>query len=473
MANRETSRLAPDPNSSGMTFSNYHSDPNVLSIPNSNSRDRRDSNITSTSISTSINHEGYEFSYLKIIFVIVLFIISMITFVSQTELTSLLFTNYGFDEPILLLYLNHGSWWALWVVQFVSIALLKSFKRYLNHIKGYDELNGKRWKGFRKAFASSVKAQHQNIFHTAELTTKANNPNYQIIYNDSTKSFKNYSTFFKSEALLYMIKMSVLLSIILNVAGVTWFIAMGLSTGSDVTAIYNCSAFTAYVFAIPILKEKFSWIKANSVITAVAGVFVVAYMGSSNQSNDANNYPYRLMGNLIILVGAILYGLYEVFYKKWCCPPSEIVSARRQATFSNFVMCLMGISTFFLLGIGMLTVHFSGLHHFKIPTNSKAILCIVLSLISNHLFSVSFLGLMSLTSPVLSSVASLLTILVVGVFEWTFRGIIITFAQLFGYLLIIIGFSLLSYASWNEISKEDVDDGYITDAESTYSASLA
>lgn len=408
----------------------------------------------------------------------------MITFVTQTELTSLLYSSYGFKEPILLLYLTHGFWWVLWPLQFISIASIKSIKKYIRFKRGYESVNGKPWKGFRKAFGSSVKAQHQNIFHTTELTTQANINNYELIYKDPKKSFKYYSQFYSSVAFWYVFKMSTLLAIILNIAGITWYVAMSYSTGSDVTAIYNCCAFTAYIFAIPILKEKFSWIKANSVLIAISGVFIVAYMGVSSSDTssassasspssslgDSGKYPHRLLGNFIIFIGAILYGLYEVYYKKWCCPPSELVSARRQATFSNFIMFLIGINTFFIMGIILIFVELTGIHHFEIPSNPKVIIIMSVSIMSNHLFSVSFLGLMSLTSPVFSSVASLITILVVGIFEWIFRGIIITLYQVFGYILIMIGFGILTYASWSEISKEDLDDEYITDSESTYSS---
>lgn len=425
----------------------------------------------SNNINFSRQSPAYEFSYLKLIFVVGLFILSLITFVVQTEYISLLYSDYKFDEPILLLYLTHGSWWALWPLQFIAVATFKTFKRYRSFKLGYNEINGKRWKGFRKSFASSVKAQFQNIFHTIELTANENISNYEIVYKDPKKSFKHYSQFFKSEAFKYIFKMSCLLCIVLNVAGLTWYIAMSLSSGSDVTAIYNCSAFTTYIFAIPILNEKFSWIKANSVLTAIIGVFVVAYLGNNSSADNNADYPNRLLGNLIIFIGAILYGLYEVYYKKWCCPPSEIVSARRQATFSNFIMCLIGINTFFLLGSGLLIVELIGLHHFKFPTNPKVILIIIVSVFSNMLFSVSFLGLMSLTSPVLSSVSSLVTILIVGLFEWKFRDIIITAYQLIGYLFIIIGFTLLTYECWNEVSQEDTeDDDFITDSESMNSS---
>lgn len=476
------------------------------------------------------------FSYTKIVFVVVLFLVSLVAFVIQTEVTSYLYSDLEFSEPILLLFLTHGSWWLLWPLQFIIIGIYKAFRRWKlykfnksNQLDGYmsihnSEVNlpssgtpgnrrtsmssssaaripsivdentntggiggastgasfpftvpNNKWKGWRKAFASSVKAQHRNIFHSAELTAGLNIKDYKIEYGRH-QNFKTYSNFFKSTAITYIFKSTFSLSFILNIAGLTWYIAMALSTGADVTAIYNCSAFTAYLFAIPILGDKFSWLKMSSVITAIGGVFIVAYTGKSSSSStdpdqpEVDKYPHRLMGNVIILIGAILYGLYEVIYKKKCCPPSNEVSARRQATFSNFSMCFIGINTLIILGIPMLFVHITGIHTFKIPSDSKSWFYIIISTFANLTFSCSFLALMALTSPVLSSVSSLVTILIVGLTEWLLRGQIISFGQWIGYLFVLIGFSLLTYASWNEISEEDQDDVLLTsDVESIIS----
>ncbi|QPG73998.1 hypothetical protein FOA43_001315 [Brettanomyces nanus] len=259
------------------------------------------------------------------------------------------------------------------------------------------------------------------------------------------------------------------LCIVLNIAASTWYIAMQLSTGADVTAIYNSSAFTAYVFAIPLLHEAFSWLKASSVIIAITGVAVVAYGGPSD-SQDTSKYPHRLLGDSIILGGAILYGFYEVLYKKECCPPSGDVSARREATFSNFTMCLIGINSCIVLSLLLLVAHLLGFYTVHLPKGTSAWWIVILSILSNMVFTLSFLGLMSLTSPVFSSVASLLTILLVGATEWMFRGISIGWLQLLGYCFIMTGFGLLTYASWSEISEEDTEDQLIdTDTESSYS----
>lgn len=78
-----------------------------------------------------------------------------------------------------------------------------------------------------------------------------------------------------------------------------------MTSASDVSAIYNCSAFTAYVFSIPLLGEKFRIDKAFAVAVSLAGVFMIAY-DSADSGTVAGSR--RLLGNLLISVGAVLYG---------------------------------------------------------------------------------------------------------------------------------------------------------------------
>lgn len=255
---------------------------------------------------------------------------------------------------------------------------------------------------------------------------------------------------------------------------------MSMTYPSDVTAIYNCSAFTAYAFAIPLLNEKFSWLKASSVIIALSGVFIVAYSGddSKDQPKEENPYPLRFWGNLLILTGAVLYGYYEVLYKKYLCIPehlSKITTPRRQLTFANFVMGFFGIYTLTILVTILIFAEVFHIHHFNLfdyGDNTTTIwLYISGSIVSNLLFSASFLSLMALTSPVLSSVSSLLTIFLIGLVEWWVFGNKLGFQQLVGDLLVIVGFVMLTIASWKEISEGNEDDE--VDAVSTYSFALS
>lgn len=94
-----------------------------------------------------------------------------------------------------------------------------------------------------------------------------------------------------------------------------------------------------------------------------------------------------------------------------------------------------------------------GYEKFEIPTGNAAWM-LAISVLANAIFSGSFLVLISLTSPVLSSVASLLTIFLVAITDWILTGERLTAAAIVGGLLIIAAFLLLSWSTWVEVNEE-------------------
>jgi drug/metabolite transporter (DMT)-like permease len=262
----------------------------------------------------------------------------------------------------------------------------------------------------------------------------------------------------------YMLRMTAFVTCALTVAGGSWYVAVNLTSPSDLTAIYNCSAFFAYAFSVPLLKEKLRFDKSLAVGVAIIGVLIVAYgdavptkhggksggsVGGGDPNNEANN---RVAGNLIIGVGSVLYGFYEVLYKKLACPP-EGTSPGRGMIFANTFGSLIGSFTLLVLWIPLPILHITGLELFELPRGEAAWMLFI-SVIANATFSGSFLVLISLTSPVLSSVAALLTIFLVAIVDWAWTGVPLSPAAVVGGLLIIAAFLLLSWSTYKEMAEE-------------------
>src|SRR5690606_8937884 len=76
--------------------------------------------------------------------------------------------------------------------------------------------------------------------------------------------------------LRYMAWTTATVTTALTIAGLAWYIAVSMTTPSDLTAIYNCSAFFAYAFSVPLLKEPLRLDKSIAVGVAIAGVLFVA-----------------------------------------------------------------------------------------------------------------------------------------------------------------------------------------------------
>jgi len=268
-----------------------------------------------------------------------------------------------------------------------------------------------------------------------------------------------------------MLRKTALVTCALTVAGGSWYVAVNLTSPSDLTAIYNCSAFFAYAFSVPILKEKLRFDKSFAVVVAIVGVLVVAYGDSTptvhggksggsvggspktpptdSEGSEASN---RVAGNLIIGVGSVLYGFYEVLYKRLACPP-EGTSPGRGMIFANTFGSLIGTFTLLVLWIPLPILHFTGLERFELPRDEAAWMLLI-SVLSNAVFSGSFLVLISLTSPVLSSVAALLTIFLVAIVDWALTGVPLSPAAVVGGLLIIAAFLLLSWSTYREMQAE-------------------
>ena len=371
-------------------------------------------------------------------------LVSLVSFVVQTETAVYIQHELKWNKAYCMLWLTHGSWSLLYPIQ---LAIIRVQKRKLS------------WPAFWR--------RHKYLVRTTAQMVQS-----QDLYLSPTTT--------ASQPWSYMFKTTAFITTFLTMAGGSWYVAVDMTSPSDLTAIYNCSAFFAYVFSILLLNDKLRLDKMVSVALAIAGVLIVAYGdkeepkhgshsgGATNPNQDPADRPdNKLIGNLVIGVGSVMYGFYEVLYKKYACPP-EGVSPGRSVVFANTFAGMIGTFTLCVLWIPLPILHYTGIEVFELPRGKTAALLAV-STLSNAVFSGSFLVLMSLTSPVLSSVAALLTIFLVAITDWLITGKPLSFAAITGGAFIIVAFCMLSWATYREMSEEqkkrEEDDGKIVDDE--------
>ncbi|KAF7547274.1 hypothetical protein G7Z17_g7828 [Cylindrodendrum hubeiense] len=396
---------------SSRNASPYHSE--MVQRPSFSRRSTMRSRSPRTAAAAESNTTRKKYTYAAFFLVV-----SLIAFCIQTELSAYIQHDLGWDKAYCMMYFTHGSWVVLWPVQ---LAILRIQKRDLP------------WPVFWK--------RHQQLLRTTAMMIET-----------QTLDVFRISVQQRARPLRYIVRFTAIITCSLTVAGLSWYIAVSLTTPSDLTAIYNCSAFFAYVFSVPILKEPLRLDKSVAVLIAIAGVLVVAYGDTKDgaKSAEASN---RFFGNLVIGVGSVLYGLYEVLYKRFACPP-EGVSPGRGMIFANTFGSCIGLFTLTVLWIPLPIIHFLGIEKFELPVASTCwlILCAVLA---NATFSGSFLVLISLTSPVLSSVAALLTIFIVALVDWFITGEPLSFAAIIGGAMIIVAFLGLTWSTYREMQEHE------------------
>lgn len=361
--------------------------------------------------------------------------VSLVAFTVQTELAAYVQHDLGWDKAYCMLYLTHGSWVLLWPAQ---LGVLRLQRRDMP------------WPAFWRR-------------HVWLLRNTAQMVEAQTL--DLPRGGKGAASPWG-----YMVRTTAVVTSALTVAGLSWYIAVNKTTPSDLTAIYNCSAFFAYAFSVPLLKEKLRLDKGVAVAIAIAGVLIVAYGDSGSKTTtpppqtpgedgapsarqqEAVGGGSRFFGNMVIGVGSVLYGLYEVLYKRYACPP-EGTSPGRGTIFANAFGSLVGAFTLLVLWIPLPVLHVLGWETFELPTGYTAWL-LFLSVVMNATFAGCFLVLISLTSPVLSSVAALLTIFMVAVVDWMWTGQPLSAAAIVGGCLIIAAFAMLSWSTWREMAED-------------------
>lgn len=352
--------------------------------------------------------------------------LSLISFVIQTETAVYIQHELGWNKAYCMLYFTHGSWSLLWPFQLLILRIQKW---------------NMPWESFWRRHVQIIRTTAQMV-ETQDLMVPRN----------------------QHSPIPYFIKMTTFITCSLTIAGGSWYVAVNMTSPSDLTAIYNCSAFFAYAFSVPILKEKLRLGKSFAVAVAIIGVLIVAYgdaaptkhggksggsVGGGPEENASNS---SLAGNLIIGVGSVLYGFYEVLYKRYACPP-EGTSPGRGMIFAMTFGSLIGCFTLTFLWVPIPILHYLGWETFALPRGQAAWL-LAISVLANATFSGSFLVLISLTSPVLSSVAALLTIFLVAIVDWAWTGKALSPAAIVGGLLIIAAFLLLSWSTYREMAEE-------------------
>ncbi len=107
------------------------------------------------------------------------------------------------------------------------------------------------------------------------------------------------------------------LTALISVPAICWFIAMAFSPAMDITAIYATSAFFAYFFSLLLLGTRLTRLTVFAIGVAFAGVLVLTFAGAGKVADDGDKRTgmRRVIGDLIMVVGAVLLGLYEVVYK--------------------------------------------------------------------------------------------------------------------------------------------------------------
>ncbi|KAH9825366.1 DUF6 domain protein [Teratosphaeria destructans] len=209
-----------------------------------------------------------------------------------------------------------------------------------------------------------------------------------------------------------------LLTLVLTVSGVSWFLALSLTTPSDLTAIYTPPPSSPPSSACPSCTETLRWPSLAAVALSLLGTAVIAY-GDTTAPHDVAN-PVgtdRWAGNLVACVGALAFGLYE--------RPDRLLHPRHP------------------LARPPAPPHRPH-RAFELPS-AHAALWILIAVLTGA-FSITLLAVLVIwTDPIFGSFANVLSVFSVALSDWVFFDLSPSLATYAGGALVVVAFGLLAW----------------------------
>ncbi|GJJ13775.1 hypothetical protein Clacol_008032 [Clathrus columnatus] len=206
-----------------------------------------------------------------------------------------------------------------------------------------------------------------------------------------------------------------------------------------------------------------------------------------------------LAGDLLTLIASLAYALYQVLYKRYAALPSDDIAefhipqsrptlSRTHSSYQslcnnplppspiesstylfserhikdddndgddeysdlpfglypNFLTSCLGLSTAVLLGFGIPLLHWTSLERFQLPPDTHTALCIGGIALTGLIFNASFMILLGIWGPILTSVGNLLTIVLVIIADFFFNHGAVSIWSLIGAAMIASGFAILA-----------------------------
>ncbi|KIJ45157.1 hypothetical protein M422DRAFT_30005 [Sphaerobolus stellatus SS14] len=379
----------------------------------------------------------------------VLFIAALAAFVIQSSFTQYVQSDLGFRQPFFLLYFVHTSFILLFPLHMLY---LKIFTKTPLH-----------------TYISSLhEAIRARLTYPGDLDTDP----------------------FPTRRLLFLIAA---FTAGINIPGLLWYIAVSLASISDVTALWNTNSFWVYVLCVWIYRMKLEPRKLGAVLFASAGVLLVVYGGTRTTAPDPDDAkglesiiqgpPWPIVGDLLTFIASISYALLQVMYKHYIAladdpeaaavptGPTEDFPYRSLAgdeestpsiraglldhgvkadpppfgLYPNLFTSCLGLSTALTFVWAFPVLHWTSIETFRLPPDAHTFWCIVGIAAGGLVFNASFLILLGVWGPILTSIGSLLTIVLVLITDILFSHSGVTLWGILGAGMIVSAFGVLAF----------------------------
>eukprot|EP00040_Diaphanoeca_grandis_P039468 m.259143 g.259143 ORF g.259143 m.259143 type:complete len:394 (-) comp37611_c0_seq1:108-1289(-) len=249
------------------------------------------------------------------------------------------------------------------------------------------------------------------------------------------------------------LKWSTGLGIVIFASTYTWYLSLPLTSMAGNSAVYMTAPVFVFIFSVPLLKEKVTFLKVLATLLCVAGSAVVAVYGSAGASSGDDSF----IGYVWVIVSVVLYSGFEVFYKKYTCDPEDPFPVANSQRF--FGMCgIAAVLTMWPFFFVFNDIHGTYGEPFTLPDWDAVPLVIIISL-ADTMFNVFLLLTILLSSPLFTSIGTVAVIPLTSLTDYLYRDLTLTPLGFGGAAMILVGFVCMVIAE-NQHHKKKTTTAY-------------
>ncbi|GAM23181.1 hypothetical protein SAMD00019534_063560 [Acytostelium subglobosum LB1] len=278
---------------------------------------------------------------------------------------------------------------------------------------------------------TSINDEQQHTSSTAMTTTSDNSllERYKMEYVKAKLPFRK------------MLIISFCMSVLFVGLNWIWSIGLPLTEVSTSTALYQSATIWVFVFSIFILKDKPTPLKIVSIVLFIGGVVGITL---ADRSSSNSTFPKAVLGDILMIVSAVLWALYEVLTTKFVGEVSRTL-VNSYVGFIALWNVVFGVPMLIIISV-------SGLEPWETPSWTTFGMLTASASVSFMLNYLINWGL-SVTSPLFVRSGELMTIPTTLIFDIIIKHVPFPPIAIPGFLCIIGGFIVMLYVE-NKHMKE-------------------
>ncbi|KAG7194564.1 uncharacterized protein KQ657_004235 [Scheffersomyces spartinae] len=246
---------------------------------------------------------------------------------------------------------------------------------------------------------------------------------------------------------------------------ILWFLAnlatnasLSYTTVASQTILSSTSSFFTLLIGFIYSVEKINANKVTGIVLSFIGVVIVTKIDTSGSTGNSPETPTKqasliLLGNVLALGGALIYGVYTILLKVRITIP-HLKKERNLNThlFFGFV----GIFCLVLLWPALFILHWLQWETFELPSTRETITLLCINATITFISDLCWCKAVLLTSPLTVTVGLSMTIPLAMVGDWIIKRVAVNIWYLFGAIIVTLGFLII-----NQDEQHDFVDAHI------------